>query len=108
VFFDVSYKIRIGNDDSQVYGLCLFAKIYFLTRFLHIFHSSPIYSTFRLQTTLMDQVSTLKKQGNDAFKAGDLDQAADLYLQAINLTNDGVLLATLYSNRAQVFLNQQK
>jgi hypothetical protein len=56
----------------------------------------------------MDQVSTLKKQGNNAFKAGDLDKAADFYLQAINLTEDDAVIAILYSNRAQAFLEQEK
>jgi hypothetical protein len=56
----------------------------------------------------MDDVEALKKQGNAAFKARKLEEAISFYSKAIDLATDSGVLAVLYSNRAQAFLDQKK
>lgn len=52
-------------------------------------------------TTQREQFNTLKEQGNDKFKQGDFEQAAQLYSKAISIKDDEPVA---YSNRAQCYI----
>lgn len=53
---------------------------------------------------------TLKESGNDAFKAGDFDEAIDKYTKAIEVSKKDEVkdLAVLYKNRAAVYLKLEE
>jgi hypothetical protein len=57
-----------------------------------------------------DKVYELKQKGNEAFKMKELEKATRYYSEAIELVenSDPSRLAILYSNRAQVMLEQKR
>lgn len=55
--------------------------------------------------TTEEQIQRLKDEGNEKFKAGQYQAALDAYSQALKLEpTDKNLKATLYKNRAAVYL----
>lgn len=67
--------------------------------------SRLLFLTGRTLLKKVRQLDALKDAGNDAFKAGQQDEAIGKYTEALELAEDNdTLRATLFSNRASARL----
>lgn len=98
------------NQPEALYyrGLCLFYSGNHAQSITHAQAALRNDPDFTLARTLLKKVrrlDSLKDAGNDAFKAGRLDEAVEKYSEALTAAEDNdTLRATLLSNRASAHL----